>query len=59
MIEPVYAGATLAGVNGCVVVPGREQVVLEFALEETLLPHVTRLDRLLAKLVPPEGLPAP
>lgn len=52
LIEPVYAGATVAGVNGCVVVPGRKQVVLEFALEESLIPNVARLDTLLKALAP-------
>jgi hypothetical protein len=58
MVEPVYAGATLAGVNGCVVVPGREQIALEFAIEERLLPNVSRLDVLMDRLAAGAAVPA-
>lgn len=47
MIEPVYAGATMPGVNGCVVVPGRELVTFNFYMERKLLDYVVRLDALL------------
>lgn len=50
MVEPVYAGATPPGVNGCVVVPGRDWVTLAFALEETRLTQISRLDELMALL---------
>ena len=54
-MEPVYAGASLRGVNGCVVVPGREWVAFEFHIEEQLLPKVERLDALVA-ILPPQPL---
>lgn len=47
LLEPVYAGATMPGINGCVVVPGRDWVTFNFYLEERLLPQVARLDALL------------
>lgn len=47
LIEPVYCGATMPGVNGCVVVPGRTMVTFNFYLEERLLPRIVLLDRLL------------
>ena len=47
LLEPVYCGATMPGINGCVVVPGRTMVTFNFYLEEALLPQITRLDRLL------------
>lgn len=58
MVEPVYAGATVGGVNGCVVVPGRHWVTLEFAMEEEMLPNIARLDAMV-KALAPEPLPAP
>jgi hypothetical protein len=48
LMEPVYAGATQPGINGCVVVPGKQMVTFNFFMEESLLPNVARLDRLLA-----------
>ena len=46
-VEPVYSGATMPGINGCVVVPGKDMVTFNFYLEAGLLPQVGRLDRLL------------
>jgi len=43
-------GLALPGVNGCVAVPGRNLVILNLAIEKTLLPNLTRLDRLLDTL---------
>lgn len=48
LTEPVYAGAALAGANACVIVPSRRFVTFNFYLQEALLPHVPRLDALLA-----------
>ena len=47
LLEPVYAGATMPGSNGCVVVPGRAYATFNFYLEEALLPNLARLDRIL------------
>lgn len=47
LMEPVYCGATMPGINGCVVVPGRTMVTFNFYLEESLVPQITRLDDLL------------
>ncbi|HHY49892.1 MAG TPA: hypothetical protein GYA10_09115 [Alphaproteobacteria bacterium] len=49
LMEPVYAGATQPGINGCVVVPGRELVTFNFFMEERLVPNMARLDDLLAE----------
>jgi hypothetical protein len=47
LVEPVYAGATMPGVNGCVVVPGRRLISFNFQMEERLHGNVARLDRIL------------
>jgi hypothetical protein len=47
LLEPVYAAATLPGVVGCVVVPGRRMVSFNFALEQHRMDDVERLDRVL------------
>lgn len=46
LLEPVYAGALLPGVNACVVVPGRTMVSFGFYVEERLVDEVARLDAL-------------
>ena len=43
LLEPIYCGTTIPGVNGCIVVPGREWVTFNFFVEEHLLPQVDRL----------------
>lgn len=48
LMEPVYAGAVQPGINGCVVVPGREFVTFNFYMEGDLISHLERLDRILA-----------
>jgi hypothetical protein len=50
LMEPVWAGAVMPGINGCVAVPGRKFVTLNFYLEEDLLPRLADLDALLAGL---------
>ncbi|HET7717394.1 MAG TPA: hypothetical protein VFK86_17370 [Bauldia sp.] len=50
LMEPVWAGAVMPGINGCVAVPGRRFVTLNFYLEESLLPRLGDLDALIAGL---------
>ena len=50
LMEPVWAGAVMPGINGCVAVPGRKFVTLNFYLEEDLLPRLADLDTLIAGL---------
>lgn len=50
LLEPVWCGATMPGINGCVAVPGREFVTLNFYIEEDLVPRLDALDRLIAHL---------
>ncbi|HET8729035.1 MAG TPA: hypothetical protein VFO41_16155, partial [Alphaproteobacteria bacterium] len=57
LLEPVYAGATMPGVIGCVVVPSRRTVSFNFAIEENRMADVMRLDRLLAALAPDVAAP--
>ena len=65
MMEPVYCGTMIPGVNACIVVPGREWVTFNFTLEARKLGQVERLDAavrgLAARLPAPEALwvPAP
>lgn len=50
LMEPVYSGASMPGINGCVVVPARKWITFNFHLEEHLAPNVARLDTLVAAL---------
>lgn len=50
MLEPVYCGTSIPGLNGCIVVPGREWVTFNFFVEEHMLPQVSRLDDAIAEL---------
>jgi hypothetical protein len=50
LMEPIWAGAVMPGINGCVAVPGRRYVTLNFYLEETLLGRLADLDALVAEL---------
>jgi hypothetical protein len=50
MMEPVYSGGTMKGINGCITVPGRAFVTLSFALEEKHLPRLEALDQLMAQM---------
>lgn len=50
LMEPVYCGAIIPGVNGCIVVPGRQWVTFNFLVEEHLLPQVERLDKAIHEL---------
>ena len=44
MLEPIYCGATIPGVNGCFVVPGRDWVSFNFVVEAQKLGQIDRLD---------------
>ena len=57
MMEPVYCGAAIPGVNACIVVPGREWVSFNFAVEAQKLAQIDRLDAALDELR--AGLAAP
>lgn len=50
LVEPIWCGASMPGINGCVAVPGRRFVTLNFYLEEGLLPRLADLDALLGGL---------
>lgn len=61
MLEPVYCGTSIPGLNGCIVVPGNEWVTFNFFVEEQMLPWVSRLDvaieALTAMAAEPMGVP--
>lgn len=44
MLEPVYCGTNIPGLNGCIVVPGSNFVTFNFFIEEHMLPSMDRLD---------------
>lgn len=50
MIEPIYCGASIPGVNACIVVPGRDWVSFNFAIEAEKLTQVKSLDAALNEL---------
>jgi hypothetical protein len=50
MLEPVYCGTSIRGLNGCIVVPGTNWVTFNFFLEERMLPWVSRLDAAIEEL---------
>lgn len=50
LMEPIWAGAVMQGINGCVAVPGRRFVTLNFYLEESLIPRLAGLDARVAGL---------
>lgn len=50
MLEPVYCGTNIPGLNGCIVVPGKEWVTFNFFVEEKMLPWVSRLDEAIKEL---------
>lgn len=60
MIEPIYCGAAIPGVNACIVVPGRDWVSFNFTVEAQKLPQIEKLDATvaeLAKTLDPVGSP--
>lgn len=50
VIEPVYAGALLPGVVGCVVVPGRAQITFSFSFLEGETGRIAAFDAMVAAL---------
>jgi hypothetical protein len=50
MLEPLYCGTTIPGVNACIVVPGREWVTFNFTVEAEKLGQVGRLDAAMHEL---------
>jgi hypothetical protein len=57
MLEPVYCGPSIPGLNGCIVVPGTEWVTFNFFIEEHMLPWMARLDDAIAELTPSAHAP--
>jgi hypothetical protein len=53
MIEPIYCGAAIPGVNACFVVPGRDWVTFNFTVEAQKLPRIKHLDAALKDLEGP------
>jgi len=51
LLEPVYAGAALAGSNACVIVPNRAFVTFNFFIQDRLLPRIPRLDAAISALI--------
>lgn len=50
MIEPIYCGAAIPGVNACFVVPGRDWVSFNFTVESQKRAQIETLDAALADL---------
>jgi hypothetical protein len=53
MIEPIYCGAAIPGVNACFVVPGRDWVTFNFTVEAQKLRQIKDLDAALEDLERP------
>lgn len=59
LIEPIYCGAAIPGVNACIVVPGRDWVSFNFTVEAQKLPQIEKLDAAVAELATKRREPAP
>ena len=50
MIEPIYCGAWHNSMNICTFCPGRDYITLNFAVEQSLLPMVDKIETMLNRL---------